>query len=72
MDYVKLLSTVLLPGHLLLTSVAEPPLFWAALAPEGPDADSGSDQIGSAPSPAKKGGSRWLRLHALTFFILSS
>ena len=38
------------------TSVAEPPLFWAALAPEvrGPGADSGSDQIGSAPAPGKK------------------
>ena len=32
------------------TSVAEPPLLWA---PEvrGPGADSGSDQIGSAPAP---------------------
>ena len=40
-------------------SVAEPPLFWAAPAPEvrGPEADSGSDQIGSAPAPGKKGGS---------------
>ena len=35
-------------------SVAEPPLFWAAPAPEvrGPGADSGSDQLGSAPDPA--------------------
>ena len=40
----------------LIISVAEPPLFWAAPAPEvrGPGADSGSDQIGSAPAPGKK------------------
>ena len=40
----------------------------------GPGADSGfgSDQIGSAPAPGKKGGSRLLRLHKLNFFILSS
>ena len=32
----------------IYTSVAEPPLFWAALAPEvrGPGADSGSDKMG--------------------------
>ena len=40
------------------TSVAEPPLFWAAPAPEfrGPGADScsGSDQIGSASAPGTK------------------
>ena len=38
------------------TSVAEPPLFWAAPAPEilGPGADSGSDLIGSAPVTGKK------------------
>ena len=36
-------------------SVAEPPLFWAAPAPEvrGPRADSGSDQIGSASALKK-------------------
>ena len=43
----------------LPSSVAEPPLFWAAPSPapevQGPGADSGSDQIGSAPG--KKGGS---------------
>ena len=42
-------------------SVAEPPLFWAALAiaVRGAGADSGSDQIeiGSAPATGKKGGS---------------
>ena len=34
-------------------SVAEPPLFWAALAPEvrGPGADSGSRQKKAAPAP---------------------
>ena len=40
------------------SNVAEPPLFWAVPAPEvrGPGADfgSGSDQIGSAPTPGKK------------------
>ena len=39
------------------TSVVEAPLFWAARAkaPEvrGPGADSGSDQIGSAPGNKK-------------------
>ena len=37
-------------------SVAEPPHFWAAPAPEvrGPGANSGSDQIGSAPATGKK------------------
>ena len=36
-------------------SVAEPPHFWAPPAPEvrGPRADSGSDQIGSAPGKKK-------------------
>ena len=36
--------------------VAEPPLYWAALAPgrQGPRADSGSDLLGSAPAPGKK------------------
>ena len=40
----------------LVISVAEPPLFWAAPAPggQGPGADSGSDQLGSAPAPGKK------------------
>ena len=37
------------------TSVAEPPLFWAAPAPalggQGPGADSGSHLLGSAPAP---------------------
>ena len=39
-----------------LYSVEEPPLFWAASAPEvrGPGANYGSDQIGSAPAPGKK------------------
>ena len=32
----------------------------------------GSDQIGSAPAPGKKGGSRRLGPHTLTVFILSS
>ena len=52
------------------TSVAEPPLFWAAPAPDGqgPGADSGSDLLGSAPAPGKK---RWPRLHTLKFLILS-
>ena len=38
------------------TSVAEPPLFWAAPAPggQGPGADSGSDLLGSAPAHCKK------------------
>ena len=37
----------------LIISVAEPPFFWAAPAPEvrGPRVDSSSDQIGSAPAP---------------------
>ena len=39
----------------LVHSVAEPPLFWAAPAPtpgrQGPGADSGSDLRGSAPAP---------------------
>ena len=41
-----------------MSSVSEPPLFWAALAPapggQGPGADSGSDLLGSAPAPGKK------------------
>ena len=56
-------------------SVAEPPIFWAAPAPDGqgPGADSGSDLLGTAPAPGKKkGGSRRLRLHTLQIFILSS
>ena len=38
----------------LVASVAEPPIFWAAPAPggQGPAADSGSDLLGSAPAPA--------------------
>ena len=55
-----------------VTSVKEPPLFWAALGGQGPGADSGSNLLGSAPALAKKGGSRRLRLHTLNFFILSS
>ena len=37
-------------------SVAEPPLFRAAPAPDGqdPGADSGSELLGSAPAPGKK------------------
>ena len=58
---------------LATTSVAEPPLIWAAPAPgcQGPGADSGSgsDLLGSAPAPGKK---RRLRLHTQKFFILSS
>ena len=40
----------------VISSVAEPPLFWAAPAPgcQGPGADSGSDLLGSAPAPGKK------------------
>ena len=54
----------------LSSSVAKPPLFWAAPAPDGqgPGADSGSDLLGSAPAPGKK---RRLRLHTLKIFILS-
>ena len=39
----------------MVTSVAEPPLFWAAPALEvgGPGADS--DQIASAPAPGGSG-----------------
>ena len=38
------------------SSVTEPPLFWAAPALEvlDPGANSGSNQIGSAPAPGKK------------------
>ena len=32
----------------IASSVAEPPLFWAAPEVRGPGADSGSDQIGAA------------------------
>ena len=42
-----------------------------ALKVRGLGADSGSDQIGSAPTPGKKGGSRRHQLHTLTFLILS-
>ena len=40
----------------LFNSVAEPPLFWAAPAPDGqgPEADSSSDLLGSALAPGKK------------------
>ena len=46
-------------GGGVISSVREPALFGAAPALEvrGPGADSGSDQIGSAPAPGKKGGS---------------
>ena len=56
---------------ILVISDAEPPLFLATPGPEvrGPGADSGSDQIGSAPAPGKN---RRLRVHTLTFLILSS
>ena len=63
----------------LYLSVAEPPLFYVAPAPDGqgPGANSGSDLLGSAPAPgkkrwlqAKRGGSRRLRLHTRKFFIL--
>ena len=36
------------------TNVTEPPLLCAATEVGGPGADSGSDQIGSAPDPGKK------------------
>ena len=36
------------------SSVTEPPLFWAAPEVQGPGADSGSNQIGSALAPGKK------------------
>ena len=51
-------------------SVAEPPLFWAAPAPDGhgPGAGSGADLLGAAPAPGKK---MRLRLHAQEIFILS-
>ena len=35
----------------LTACFAEPPLFWAAQAAQGPGADSGFDPIGSAPAP---------------------
>ena len=40
------------------SSVGEPPLFWAAPAPDGqgPGADSGSDILGSAPAQTYLGG----------------
>ena len=40
-----------------LTSVAEPPLFWAAPASEvrGPGADYGTDQVGSASATGSSG-----------------
>ena len=37
-----------------LTSVAEPPLFWAAPAPGGQGPGADSDLLGSAPAPDKK------------------
>ena len=42
---------------IIISRVAEPPLYWADPAPEvrGPGADSGSDQIGSAPAPGGSG-----------------
>ena len=42
--------------HVDVSSVAKPPLFWAAPAPDGrgPRADSGSDLLGLAPAPGKK------------------
>ena len=43
-------------SFVMKSSVPEPPLFWAAPAPEvrSPGGDSSSDQIGSAPAQAKK------------------
>ena len=35
-------------------SVAEPPLFWAAPAPDGQGPGADSDLLGSAPAPGKK------------------
>ena len=55
-----------------VTSVAEPPLFWAAPVVRGPGALSGSTKLGRLRLQAKKGGSWRLRLHTLKFFILSS
>ena len=53
-----LISPLTQQGFAEPTSVAEPPLFWAAPAPapgrQGPGADSGSDLLGSAPAPGKK------------------
>ena len=45
------------PPLLVRTSVAEPPLFWAAPAPDGQGhgADSGSDLLESAPAPVGQG-----------------
>ena len=42
--------------RIVIASVAEPPLFWAAPDPVGQcsGADSGSDLLGSAPAPSKK------------------
>ena len=76
---LRLLKIILAPPALapqywfiVYSSVAEPPLFWDAPAPDGqgPGADSGSgsDLLGSAPAPSKK---RRLRLFILKFFILS-
>ena len=55
-------------------SVAEPPLFWAAPAPDvrGPVADSGSRQKKRLWLQTKKGGSWRLRLRLLTLIFLIS
>ena len=48
----------------ICSSVAEPPLFWAAPAPDGqgPGADSGSDLLGSAPGKKRQ-------LHFYVFYL---
>ena len=54
------------------SNVAEPPHSWAATAPDvrGPGTDSG--QMGLAPAPEIKSGSRRLRLLTIKCLILSS
>ena len=56
------------------SSIAGPPLFWAARDVSVSDSGSSSDQIGAAPAPGKK---RVFQaapapLHTLKFVILSS
>ena len=50
-------------------SVAEPPLFWAALAPE---VRSPGSRLRLRLQAKKEGGSRRFRLHKLKFLIVSS
>ena len=52
------------------SNVAEPPHSWAAPDVRGPGTDSG--QMGLAPAPEKKSGSRRLLLLTIKFLILSS